>query len=213
MNKQPILAFGAHPDDIEIGMGGTIKKLSSVGRKVVVCIATVPNEIAIRKKEVAHSTKVLGVSKVIFLDIPFKKFGFNRETIGKIDKLLKNTKPSSVFTHSVADSHQDHLNLTNCVLSAGRRNDFSIFMYEQIIPSGITHIPFRPQHLVDISDHIDDKIKSVQAHKSQLKKYGNDWTESIRGRATNRGHQIQTKFAEAFEVIKIKESRDLLLHL
>lgn len=213
MNSQPILAFGAHPDDIEIGMGGTIRKLSSKGRAVVVCIATVPNKIAIRKKEVAHATKILGVNKVIFLNVPIGKFGFNRGTIGAIDKLISIVKPGSVFTHSTCDSHQDHINLTHCVISAARRNDFSMYMYEQALPSGVTHVAFRPQLFVDISQHIDDKINAIKFHKSQLGKYGEQWLMGIRGRAMHRGHQIETKFAEAFEVIKIKESRDLLLHL
>ena len=214
MTKKPILLFGGHPDDIEIGMGGTAKKLSAGGREVVACIAaTVPKQAALRKKEAARAAQILGIKTLIFLPVPFKKFGFNRETVGALDTLITRVAPSAVFTHSLGDSHQDHLALTNAVLSAARRNDFSVFLYEQIIPGGITPTPFRPHFFVDISSHIEDKIRAIEAHKSQVKKYGAGWLEGIRGKAHYRGNQIQTRFAEAFEAVKIRENDGLLKHL
>ncbi len=213
MTKKPILLFGGHPDDIEIGMGGTAKKLSSSGREVIACVATVPNQILLRKTEAARAAKVLGIKTLVFLPMPFRRFGFNRETIGALDKLLMRFAPSGIFTHSLGDSHQDHLALTNAVLSAARRNTSSVFLYEQIIPGGITPIVFRPHLFVDISTHIEDKVRAIEAHKSQVKKYGANWTESIRGRAVMRGHQIQIKYAEAFEVVKIRENDGLLEYL
>ncbi|MBI3074950.1 MAG: PIG-L family deacetylase [Parcubacteria group bacterium] len=215
MQKQPILIFGGHPDDIEIGAGGTARKLAAMRREVIVCVSTIPEQyqIALRKKEAANAGKVLGAAKVLFLPVPLKKLGFNRETIGALDKLLAHYSPSAVFTHSLGDSHQDHLALTNSLLSAARRNDFSVFMYEQIIPGGVTTVPFRPHLFVDISAHIDDKIKAIETHKSQVKKYGENWIESIRGRAVMRGAQIGTKYAEAFEVVKIRESTNLLKYI
>ncbi len=215
MQKRPILIFGGHPDDIEIGMGGTARKIASAGREVIACIATIPEQyqIALRKKEAARAAKILGVTTLVFLPVPLKKLGFNRETIGALDKLLARYNPSAVFTHSLGDSHQDHLALTNSILSAARRNSFSVFMYEQIIPGGITPVPFHPHLFVDISANIDDKIKAIEAHRSQVKKYGENWTESIRGRAVMRGAQIGTKYAEAFEVVKIRENDGLLKHL
>lgn len=213
MQKRPILIFGAHPDDLEIGMGGTARNLAAAGRGVIACVATVPNQAAIRKKEAAAAAKILGARTLIFLPVPFKKFGFNRETIGMIDALISRVSPSAIFTHSLGDSHQDHLALTNSILSATRRNDASVFMYEQIIPGGITPVPFHPHLFVNISAHIDDKIKAIEVHKSQVKKYGGDWPESIRGRAVMRGHQIQVKYAEAFEVVKMRENGELSKYL
>ena len=213
MKNNPILIFGGHPDDVEIGAGGTARKLATEGREVIFCVATVPNQQTLRKKEAARAGAILDAAKVLFLSVPFKRFGFNRETIGAIDTLISRIKPSAVFTHSLGDSHQDHLALTQSILSAARRNDFSVFMYEQIIPGGITPVPFRPHLFVDISAHIDDKIKAIEAHKSQVKKYDENWVESIRGRAVMRGAQIGTKYAEAFEVVKIRENDGLLEYL
>ena len=214
MDLKPILLFGAHPDDVEICMGGTAKKLSASGREVLICIAaTVPKQAALRKKEAARAAQILGIKTLIFLPVPFKKFGFNRETVSALDALLTRFAPSSLFTHSLSDSHQDHLALTNAVLSATRRNTSSVFLYEQIIPGGITPVPFRPHLFVDISSHIEDKISAIEVHKSQVKKYGAGWTEGIKGHALSRGHQIGTMYAEAFEVVKIRENEDFLKHL
>jgi N-acetylglucosamine malate deacetylase 1 len=207
--KQPIIAFGAHPDDIEIGMGGTIKRLADQGHRVITCIATLPNTCSKRKKEAQNAALLLGADKVLFLDLPGASFGFNRKTVGVIDKLLEQHSPSSVFTHWNGDSHQDHLHVTNCVLAGARHNHFNVYMYEQTIPGGITHLHFKPQLYIDVSDHIEHKINSILAHKSQVKKYGDGWIEGVRGRAMHRGYQIKVPFAEAFEVIKIKEDTGL----
>jgi N-acetylglucosamine malate deacetylase 1 len=210
MSASTIIVFGAHPDDIEIGMGGSIKKLTAAGKHVIACVGSIPNNKQLRGKEVQAAAKILGVSDVVYLYTSPHHLNFDRKTIGKIDALLEKHRPVSLFTHSAVDSHQDHLNLTNCVLAAGRHNHFNIYMYEQAIPGGITHGMFRPQLYIDITTSIEDKIQSIQAHKSQVDKYGQGWINGVRGRAMHRGYQIKTDFAEAFEVVKIKESTGLL---
>jgi len=210
MEKQnSIIAFGAHPDDIEIGLGGTLKRLSQNSREIIMVIATIPNQKEIRRKESENAARMLGVSRLIHVNIPLDDFGFNRKTIGEIDDLLNRHQPSTVFTHWRGDSHQDHVNLTSCVLAGARHNHFNVYMYEQTIPGGITDASFRPQLFIDITPHLEDKIKSIKLHASQCAKYGDGWLEGLRGRAAHRGYQIKTKFAEAFEVVKIKEDTAL----
>ncbi|OGZ47218.1 MAG: hypothetical protein A3J54_01270 [Candidatus Ryanbacteria bacterium RIFCSPHIGHO2_02_FULL_45_13b] len=209
MNNGTILVFGAHPDDVEIGMGGTIKKLSEK-HKVITCIASLPNKTQTRKKETASAAQILGVETVRHLALSPHTFGFNRETIKKIDALIETYRPQNVFTHWIGDSHQDHTYLTQCVFAAARHNHFNVLMYEQAIPGGITHTTFRPQLFVDISFQLEDKIKSILAHKTQHKKYGDGWIQGVRGRAMHRGYQIKTVAAEAFEIVKIKEDLRLL---
>ena len=209
MTKRTILVFGAHPDDVEIGMGGTIKKLSE-NHRVIICVASLPNQAQTRKKETAQAALILGVHKTHYLTLPHRAFGFNRQTIKTIDTLIETCKPYTVFTHWVGDSHQDHTHLTQCVLAAARHNHFNVLMYEQAIPGGITHATFRPQLFVDISAYVEDKIASIRAHKTQHVKYGDGWINGVRGRAMHRGYQIKTEFAEAFEIVKIKEDLRLI---
>ena len=204
MEQRTILVFGAHPDDVEIGMGGTIKKLSENNR-IITCIACVPNQSLVRKKETAAAARILGIHSVRHLALSPHTFGFNRQTIKTVDTIIETCKPYTVFTHWVGDSHQDHVHLTQCVLAAARHNHFNVLMYEQAIPGGITHETFRPQLFVDIADHLEHKVASIQAHKTQLAKYGNGWIQGVRGRAMHRGYQIKAAAAEAFEIVKIKE--------
>ena len=75
-------------------------------------------------------------------------------------------------------------------------------MYEQALPSGLTPYAFRAQTFVDISDTIEAKKKSVAAHQSQLKIYGEQWIEGIVARAAYTGCRINTRYAEVFEVVR-----------
>ncbi len=204
-----VVVFGAHPDDIEIGMAGTICRLTACGNQVYSCIATIPDQRESRLKEARDAAQILGIKEVIVLPMKTHEFGYNRQSVGAIDSIIKQLGPCSVFTHWIEDSHQDHVNVTRCIVAASRKNHFNVYMYEQTIPGGITPAGFRAQYLVDVSRFIDQKMASIHAHATQIKRNGPWWSEGIRGRAMYRGYQIQTQYAEAFEVIKINGDTNL----
>lgn len=207
--NKTVIVFGAHPDDIEIGMAGTICRLTDSGNQVYACIAAIPDERNLRIREAQESARILGIKDVIILPIKASQLGYNRQSIGAIDAVIKQFRPHSVFTHWNEDSHQDHVNVTRCIIAATRKNNFNVYMYEQTIPGGITPAGFRAQYLIDVSKYIDRKLASIHAHASQLKRNGAWWLEGVRGRAMYRGYQIHTQFAEAFEIIKINGDTNL----
>lgn len=207
--RNTIIVFGAHPDDIEIGMAGTICRLAAAGNDVYSCIATIPEDRERRIREAHAAARIMGIAGVIVLPLKAKDLGYNRATIGAIDSIIQDLDPHSVFTHWTEDSHQDHVNMTRCVISATRKNDFNVYMYEQTIPGGITPAAFRAQYLIDVSKFIDQKMDSIRAHTSQTTRNGDWWIEGVRGRAMYRGYQIRTKYAEAFEIIKINGDTNL----
>jgi LmbE family N-acetylglucosaminyl deacetylase len=206
-----ILVFGAHPDDAEIGMAGTICRLVACGHTVYSCIASIPDEREMRLREAREAARILGIKEVIALPLRASQLGYNRATIGAIDLVIRQFSPHSVFTHWNEDSHQDHVNVTRCIIAATRKNSFNVYMYEQTIPGGITPAGFRAQYLVDVSRHIERKVASIQAHASQLRRNGEWWSEGVRGRAMYRGYQIHTRYAEAFEIIKINGDTNLFV--
>ncbi len=208
-NRGNILVFGAHPDDIEIGMAGTICRLVACGHTVYSCVATIPDEREGRLREARDAARILGIKEVIALPLRSSQLGYNRATIGAIDLVIRQFAPHSVFTHWNEDSHQDHVNVTRCIIAATRKNSFNVYMYEQTIPGGITPAGFRAQYLVDISRYIERKVASILAHASQLRRNGEWWSEGVRGRAMYRGYQIHTRYAEAFEIIKINGDTSL----
>ena len=207
MQSKSILIFGAHPDDLEIGMGGTIAKLSAMGYEVQPIIATLPNFVRSdtkegRKTESMLSAKVMGCKPPVFLDLSPDEMIFGRKFITLIDSLVTKYKPDSIFTQWYGDSHQDHQVLTKSVISACRDQD-NLFMYETTIPGGITENSFRPQLFVDISETLDTKKNALECFESQFVRCGEIWIPAIIGRCSYRGYQINSKYAEAFEVVKV----------
>ncbi len=196
-----VLAFGAHPDDIEVGMGGTIARYSKNKHDVIMVIATIPNKRKIRRKEAENAAQILG-AELLILDIDPNRMIFSRELVRRLDEVIQEYSPDIVYTHWNHDSHQDHVAIANAVIAATRKNNCSLYMYEQTIPGGIVPYGFRAQSFVDISEVIDTKIGAIMAHESQVGTNGEWWLYGVKGRAMYRGYQINVKYAEAFEVVK-----------
>ena len=146
-----VLIFGAHPDDMEIGMGGTIAKHVDAGHDVIMVCATVPTRHEERMLEAQEGARILG-ARLEVLDLPPDDIGHNRRTIREFDRLFVSFDPHLVYTHWDQDSHQDHNAVSRAVITAGRRNRCSILMYEQTIPGGVVPGGFKAQSFVDISE-------------------------------------------------------------
>lgn len=206
-NEQSILAFGAHPDDIEIGMGGTVAKLARNGYNVNLVIATLPNFVKTdtkreRRKEAILSAKVMGCKTPEFLNLSPDEIVFSRKFVATIDEIIHKYEPEAVFSQWIGDSHQDHQVLTRAVIAASRDLN-NLFMYETTIPGGLTETAFRPQLYVDITETFDIKTNALNRFHSQKIRGGNLWIDAVIGRSSYRGYQMSKKYAEAFEVIKI----------
>jgi LmbE family N-acetylglucosaminyl deacetylase len=205
--KQSVLAFGAHPDDIEIGMGGTVAKLNGMGYDVNLVVATLPNFVSTdtkeqRRIEATMSAKVMGSKQPDFLDLSPDEIIFNRKFTTLIDQIIRKYKPEAIFTQCIGDSHQDHQALTRAVMAASRDSN-NLFMYETTIPGGVTESAFRPQLYVDISETLEIKKNALNCFDSQKIRCGDPWIGAIVGRSLFRGYQMNVKHAEVFEVIKI----------
>jgi N-acetylglucosamine malate deacetylase 1 len=204
-----MIAFGAHPDDIEIGMGGTVAKLSGMGYDVRLVIATLPNFVKTdtkeeRKQESIMSAKVMGCKTPEFLDLSPEEIVFNRKFVTQISKIIRELNPEAIFTQWIGDTHQDHQSLTRAVIAAARDSN-DLFMYETTIPGGISEHAFRPQLYVDVTDTIDIKRDALDCFDSQQIRCGPLWIDSLVGRCSYRGYQMNAKYAEAFEVIKVSK--------
>lgn len=180
-----VLACGAHPDDVDVGMGGTIAKYSQKKHDVLIVVATVPNIGEVRWEEAEDAAQILG-AELITLGIDPDKMVFSRELVRRFDEVVKDYSPDVIYTHWNHDSHQDHVAVANAVISSARKNSCSLYMYEQTIPGGIVPYAFRTQLFVDISDTIHVKLESIRAHKSQIEVNG-EWLLSDISLATPYG--------------------------
>jgi LmbE family N-acetylglucosaminyl deacetylase len=76
-------------------------------------------------------------------------------------------------------------------------------MYETTIPGGVTENAFRPQLYIDITETLETKTNALNCFDTQKIRCGDLWIDSIVGRSLYRGYQMNTKYAEAFEIIKV----------
>ena len=207
--RERIIVFGAHPDDGEIGAGGTIAAYVRRGHRVLMVNVRVPGgrddtndkERERRRQEADHAARELGAELLSF-GLPRDALQPNARLVSAIDQLLTDVQPTAIYTHWLGDSHPEHVALSRAVLAAGRKNQCSVYMYEATLPGGISAYSFRAQKFVDISYTIENKMTSLASYETQLERYGQEWLDAIRGRAAHRGFQIGRRYAEAFQVVK-----------
>ena len=163
-----ILCISAHPDDIELGMGGSISRFVEEGKIVNIIICFYHHED--RKQETYNALKLLGIQKsnIYFLN----KTENNRNRIKQLDKIVLDLKPKNIFTHFNGDSHQEHKLVTDISISSSRNIDCNVYMWENTFPGAITYNFFKPNFYIKLDKrNMQAKVESFLEHTSQLKKY------------------------------------------
>jgi len=207
---------GAHPDDIELGCGASLKLFKERGHEVymlVLCKGEASGDPEIRQRECSKSAKTLCVDKLFFGYLQDTRISDGFETIAQIENILKETRADLVFTHDFKDGHQDQRNASRATISAAR-NVAQVLLYES--PSAFRD--FFPQVFIDVTSTFDTKMKALEAFGSQTKKVyfkGNSGdlspnenrhfpyvSNAIEGLARYRGFQAGVVLAEAFEASK-----------
>ncbi len=216
------VAFGSHPDDIELFCGGTLIKLASEGHKIGV-ISLTQGELGtrgspeIRSREFQEAATLLKLSTHKTLDIPDGDVALNRENKLKIIREIRTYRPAVIFAPYWKDRHPDHENTSNLVREAAFLSGLKKIETDQQAhrPYKVIYYPcwfeFRPSFVVDITECHDQKIKAIQAYKSQFdhpdkSKFGDEETlisqpeflERITTRDRYYGSSIGTTFGEPF---------------
>ena len=201
--KKIVLAIGAHPDDIEIGCGGTVKKHISKGDEVYYVLATNgekggnPKE---RVEEAKMSAGLMGVKDVFFLNLQDSYILHNGDTVSMLDQVMQKISPDIIYVHSLKDYHQDHKNIAKSTLSASRKMENNIFCYEA--PS--TTLEFVPIAFNNISETFESKMECINRFVSQESKNYVE-RQAIVNLAKFRGKTFNVEYAEAFEVVRLIE--------
>ncbi len=231
------VAFGAHPDDIELFCGGTLIKLGSQGRKIGV-ISLTQGELGtrgspeIRSQEFQEAATLLKLSTHKMLDIPDGDVAVNWENKLKIIREIRTYQPAVVFAPYWKDRHPDHENTSNLVREAAFLSGLKKIETDQQAhrPYKVIYYPcwfeFRPSFVVDITECHDQKIKAIQAYRSQFdhpdkSNFGDEETlisrpeflEKITTRDRYYGSSIGTTFGEPFlvrEPLRVDDPIDFL---
>jgi LmbE family N-acetylglucosaminyl deacetylase len=194
------VAFGAHPDDVEVGAGGLVAKLAAAGARTTIVVASIPNRFAIRKAEAQAGARQLGAELVLpaadgetrVEDVPMHGL------VARFEAELASRKPDLVIVPGMHDLHWDHLLVHRAVLSALRRSSCDILAYATRLPPG--GAPPAPTCVVDIASTIDRKVAAIAEHASQMPP---GFAESRRELARMLGVTHGVPMAELFEVVRI----------
>jgi len=202
--RKSILAIGAHPDDIELGCGGTLARFRDAGHHVHGLVITSgeegtssSNERTDRRKEAEHGAGVLGLHSLWICRFADTMLESQLPAIKDvIEEKIRETGADVVITQSPHDIHQDHKTVFEATKIAAR-GDKTILCYEDVS----TEPHFAANMFVDVTDYIEDKIAAVRSHRTQNHKNYMQ-PDTIRGRAAHRGLQSGLKYAEAFLLYK-----------
>ena len=159
-----VLAVGAHPDDVEIGCGGILLRHRAAGHPVSILTMTAGEaggEVETRAEESRRAAEMLS-ARLFMLDLVDTGIGDDGSTIGEISRVIQDVRPTTIYTHTSKDVHQDHRNVHAATLVAARRVP-RVFAYQA--PS--SSVEFRPNRFVAIDDFIDAKLEVIGAYSSQ----------------------------------------------
>jgi len=218
-----ILAIFAHPDDVELAVGGTLLKMKHLGYKTAALDVT-HGEMGTRGTVEGRAEEAAAAARILKLDV--------RENLGlpdghvfaddvsrtKMVRVLRRLKPKVIMTHQHNDPHPDHDHIVQLVRESARLA--SMYKYdeetgtEKIDVPMIAHNVFSrlvtPSFVVDISDFLDDKMAAIRAHTSQFynpksgepetRLSAKDFLEQLENRSRFFGSLIGTAAGEPFYV-------------
>lgn len=168
--REYVLAVGAHPDDVEIGVGGILSAHRDAGDTVVILTMSrgarggAPDA---RQGESMAAAELLG-ARLFLEDLVDTEMTNTGPTVQIIERVIQQVKPTIVYTHSAHDRHQDHRAVHEATVVAARGVD-TVACYQS--PSST--VDFRPSRFVPIDGYTDDKLALLQCFQSQahIRKY------------------------------------------
>jgi len=216
-----ILAFGPHPDDIEIGIGGTLAKHATLRRGVGLCDLTAGEmgsngTVEERLVEAEAARVVLGARWRVNLRLPDRAIGRDPSHVRPAAELVRRARPRVVALPYWSDRHPDHVAasqlLTEAVFSAGLRRYPAAG--ESWKPESICYYFINeagtPSFVIDVSAHYETKRRALACHATQFRPGGADavatrvtssrFQQLIESRDAQYGAQVGVAFAEGFVV-------------
>jgi bacillithiol biosynthesis deacetylase BshB1 len=233
--KLEILAFGAHPDDVELSCSGTIIKHIKLGKKVGIIDLTkgelgTRGNVKTRAAEASVAAKILGVQFRENMNFEDGFFSNSKENQLAVVKMIRRYQPEIILASAIADRHPDHARASqlvsdSCFLSGLIKTKTKVNGREQkpwrvqAVYHYIQDRYMKPDFLVDISDCMEQRMKAIKSYKSQFYDKNSDepetpissrqFLESLYNRPQEFGRIIGVKFAEGFITERIAGVKNL----
>jgi LmbE family N-acetylglucosaminyl deacetylase len=216
-----VLGIGCHPDDLEIGCGGTLAKYAKQGHKVFMChiangnmghVVIEPPELRqIRTQEAENAAKVLG-AEALSIDVGDAMVeASDKEVRGKVMEVIRYTKADLIITHNPSDYMRDHEQTSDLACDASftatlphlsTRSPYTTGFPPVFYMDTLAGIDFIPTEYVDITGEIEQKLEALNCHASQvvwMKEHDDiDFLDFVRTCNKYRGLQSNCAYAEGF---------------
>ena len=233
--KLDILAFGAHPDDVELSAGATLLKYTEEGKSIGIIDLT-EGELGTRGDSVKRYEEAKAASDMLKLKIRKNLnlgdgfFEFSKENKIKIIELIRHYKPELVLANSLSDRHPDHgraakLVSEACYLSGLKKinTTYEGAAQEAFRPRLLLHYIqdyyLTPDVILDVSSHGDQKVDLIKCYKSQFYDVhskepmtpisGEEFFSYVKGRMLSYGRELGVEYGEAFNVSRTMGTKDL----
>ena len=200
--QKRVLAIGAHPDDVEIGCGGTLARHHAKGDMLSILTLSrgaAGGDVNLRATEAHRAADILGAHLQLG-NLRDAHISEGVATISIIEAAIRELKPTHVYTHCSEDTHQDHRAVHAASLVA-TRNVPNVYCYQS--PSAT--VEFRPRRFVDITHFIGQKIKVIDAYHSQVERMESIQSDVIVATARYWGRFAGYVLAEPLKVIRERD--------
>lgn len=195
-----VLAVGAHADDVELAVGGTIARLRRAGARVVMVVVSLPGDYQQRMAEAKAAAGILGAELRVLMGDASRRIEDLKsyELVAMIDREVKELAPAAMLTHGPSEFHRDHVLVHDACLASQRLRYFDFFTYQ---PNFCRPVPvaFHPRAYVDITETIETKMRAIAAHQSQFKCRGLG-IDVYRDMARLNGRMVGVAYAEGLDV-------------
>lgn len=221
------LVIAPHPDDETLGCGGSLLRARAAGEETYWLIVTgisaeagfSADRVARREEEIARVAEAYGFAETIRLDIPTTTLDHQPlgDLIGGISKAVRRIEPTDVYLPFRRDAHSDHAAVFDAGISTAKWFRYPsverTYAYEAQSETDFDMSPdspgFRPNVFVDISDHLDDKVRIAEMFAGEIGEH--PFPRSARGMralATVRGAAAGFDAAEAFMLLRERIGSD-----
>ncbi len=198
-DREIVLAIGAHPDDVEIGVGGLLLRHVAAGHDVTILTLSggeAGGEPAERAAESRRAAELLG-ARLVHADLMDRSVSEGGSTIATIKGVIDEIGPGTIYTHTARDVHQDHRGVHSATLVAARGIP-RIYCYQA--PS--TTVEFLPTRFVAIDDFVERKLDVIDAYASQTAVRHYLDPELMRATARYWARFTQSRYVEPLEIIR-----------
>jgi LmbE family N-acetylglucosaminyl deacetylase len=199
-----VLAIGAHPDDVEIGVGGTLLRHAAAGDRIIHLLMTDGEAGGDKRERVAEAERAAKYlnATLVRTGLPDTFLSEARRAVLVMEDVVAYYHPTVVYVHTCHDSHQDHRGTYNAAVVAAREVP-DVYCYQS--PSST--VEFAPNRFTDVGQYLDRKVEMIHIFQSQARIRDYLAEDVIRATARYWGRHAGHRVVEPLEVVRQVETR------